>query len=352
MAVDMDKLNVLVGKIVGDLGGAATGALVRLGDRLGLFKALAEAGPQSPKDLARRTKTHERLLREWLHGMAAAHYVTYDAATKTFSMTPEQSMAFAEEDGPAFMAGGFQALGSMWIDEEKVAKSFLTGKALDWGHHHHSLFEGTERFFRPGYNANLVSAWIPALDGVKEKLEKGALVADVGCGHGASTILMARTYPKSKFIGFDYHKPSILSATKKAKAAGVAKNTKFQVAKATNFPGKNFDFVTFFDCLHDMADPDGAAKHVRKALKPDGTWMIVEPNAKDNPEDNHHALGKIFYGASTLICVGVSLAQKGPALGAQAGEARLREVIVDKGGFTRFRRAAETPFNIILEARP
>jgi len=352
MAVDMDKLNVLVGKIVGDLGGAATGALVRLGDRLGLFKALAEAGPQSPKDLARRTKTHERLLREWLHGMAAAHYVTYDAATKTFSMTPEQSMAFAEEDGPAFMAGGFQALGSMWIDEEKVAKSFLTGKALDWGHHHHSLFEGTERFFRPGYNANLVSAWIPALDGVKEKLEKGALVADVGCGHGASTILMARTYPKSKFIGFDYHKPSILSATKKAKAAGVAKNTKFQVAKATNFPGKNFDFVTFFDCLHDMADPDGAAKHVRKALKPDGTWMIVEPNAKDNPEDNHHALGKIFYGASTLICVGVSLAQKGPALGAQAGDARLREVIVDKGGFTRFRRAAETPFNIILEARP
>jgi 2-polyprenyl-3-methyl-5-hydroxy-6-metoxy-1,4-benzoquinol methylase len=352
MAVDMDKLNVLVGKIVGDLGGAATGALVRLGDRLGLFKALASSGAQSSEELARRTKTHERLLREWLHGMASAQYVTYDAASEKFSMTAEQSFAFAEEDGPAFMAGGFQALGSMWLDEEKVAKSFKTGKALDWGHHHHSLFEGTERFFRPGYNANLIASWIPALDGVKEKLEKGALVADVGCGHGASTILMAKTYPKSKFIGFDFHKPSVLAATKKAKAAGVAKNTKFQVAKSTNFPGKGYDFVTFFDCLHDMADPVGAAKHVRKALKPDGTWMIVEPNAKDKPEENHHALGKIFYGASTLVCVGVSLAQKGPALGAQAGEARLRDVVSSKGGFTRFRRATETPFNIILEARP
>jgi 2-polyprenyl-3-methyl-5-hydroxy-6-metoxy-1,4-benzoquinol methylase len=352
MAVDMDKLNVLVGKIVGDLGGAATGALVRLGDRLGLFKALAASGAQSSEELARRTKTHERLLREWLHGMAASQYVTYDAASEKFSMTPEQSLAFAEEDGPAFMAGGFQALGSMWLDEEKVAKSFKTGKALDWGHHHHSLFEGTERFFRPGYNANLIASWIPALEGVKEKLEKGALVADVGCGHGASTILMAKTYPKSKFVGFDYHKPSVVSATKKAKAAGVAKNTQFKVAKSTNFPGKGYDFVTFFDCLHDMADPVGASKHVRKALKPDGTWMIVEPNAKDKPEENHHALGKIFYGASTLVCVGVSLSQKGPALGAQAGEARLRDVVATKGGFTRFRRATETPFNIILEARP
>lgn len=351
MAVDMDKLQALLGKVVADMGGVATGALVRLGDRLGLFKALAGSGSQSSAELARRTKTHERLLREWLHGMAAAGYVTYDAASEKFSMTPEQSFAFAEEDGPAFMAGGFQAMGSMWLDEEKVAKSFKTGKTLDWGHHHHSLFEGTERFFRPGYNANLIGSWIPALEGVKEKLEKGALVADVGCGHGASTILMAKTYPQSRFIGFDYHKPSILAAAKKAKAAGVSKNTQFKLAKSTTFPGKGYDFVTFFDCLHDMADPQGAAKHVHQALKPDGTWMIVEPNAKDNPEENHNPLGKIFFGASTLICVGVSLAQKGPGLGAQAGEARLKDVIL-KGGFTRFRRATETPFNMILEARP
>ena len=351
MPVDMDKLQELLGKVVGDMGGAAAGVLVRLGDRLGLFKALAAAGPQNSAELAKKTRTNERLLREWLNGMAAAQYLTYDAASDKFTMTPEQAFAFAEEDGPAFMAGGFQALGSMWLDEEKVAKSFKTGKTLDWGHHHHSLFEGTERFFRPGYNANLLTSWIPALDGVKEKLEKGAVVADVGCGHGASTILMARTFPNSTFIGFDYHKPSVLSATKKAKAAGVSRNTKFQVAKSTSYPGKAYDFVTFFDCLHDMADPVGAAKQVRKTLKPDGTWMIVEPNAKDTPQENHNPLGKIFYGASTLVCVGVSLAQKGPGLGAQAGEARLRDVVT-RGGFTRFRRATETPFNMILEARP
>jgi SAM-dependent methyltransferase len=351
MPVDMDKLQELLGKVVGDMGGAASGALVRLGDRLGLFKALAAAGAQTSAELAKKTRTNERLLREWLNGMAAAQYITYDAASGKFSLTPEQAFAFAEEDGPAFMAGGFQALGSMWLDEEKVAKSFKTGKTLDWGHHHHSLFEGTERFFRPGYNANLIASWIPALEGVKEKLEAGALVADVGCGHGASTILMAKTFPKSTFIGFDYHKPSVLAATKKAKAAGVSKNTKFQVAKSTSFPGKGYDLIAFFDCLHDMADPVGAAKHVCKTLKPDGTWLIVEPNAKDTPQENHTPLGKIFYGASTLVCVGVSLAQKGPALGAQAGEARLRDVVT-KGGFTRFRRATETPFNMILEARP
>ena len=351
MAVDMDKVQQLLGKVVGDLGGAASSALARLGDRLGFFKALAAAGPQSPSELSKRTKTNERLLREWLHGMAAAQYVDYDAASGKFSMTPEQAFALAEEESPAFVAGGFQAIGSMWLDEEKVAATFKTGKGLDWGQHHHSLFEGTERFFRPAYNANLITSWIPALEGVKEKLEKGALVADVGCGHGASTILMAKVFPNSRFVGFDFHKPSIAAATKKAKAAGVSKNTKFQLAKSTSFPGKGYDLVACFDCLHDMADPEGAAKHVRKALKPDGTWVIVEPNAKDKPEENHNPLGKLFYGASTLVCVGVSLAQKGPALGAQAGEARLREVVT-KGGFTRFRRATETPFNIVLEARP
>jgi 2-polyprenyl-3-methyl-5-hydroxy-6-metoxy-1,4-benzoquinol methylase len=351
MAVDMDKLNQLLGKVVGDLAGAAAGSLVRLGDRLGLFKALAEGGPQTSAELAKRTKTNERLLREWLNGMAASGYAGYDPASTKFSLDAEQSMAFAEESSPAFMPGGFQAIGSMWLDESKVAKSFKTGKGVDWGQHHRTLFEGTERFFRPGYNANLIGSWIPSLDGVKEKLEMGALVADVGCGHGASTILMARTFPKSTFVGFDFHKPSIVASTKKAKAAGVSRNTRFQVAKSTNFPGKGYDFVTFFDCLHDMCDPEGAARHVRSKLKADGTWMIVEPFAKDRPEENHNPLGKLFYGASTMICVGVSLAQKGPGLGAQAGEAKLKE-IVTRGGFTRFRRSSETPFNIILEARP
>ena len=351
MAVDMDKLQQLLGKVVGDLGGAAAGALGRLGDRVGLFKGLAAGGAQTSAELAKRTKTQERLVREWLNAMAAAAYVHYDPATSKFSLDEEQAFAFAQEDSPAFMAGGFQAIGSMWLDEEKVAKSFKTGKALDWGQHHHSLFEGTERFFRPGYNANLIASWIPAMDGVKEKLERGALVADVGCGHGASTILMAKSFPKSTFIGFDYHKPSIQTAAKKAKAAGVAKNTKFQVAKSTNFPGTGYDFITFFDCFHDMADPAGAAKHVRAKLKPGGSWMLVEPFAKDKPEENHNPIGKLFYSASTMICVGVSLAQKGPALGAQAGEAKIRE-IVTKAGFTRFRRATETPFNLVFEARP
>jgi 2-polyprenyl-3-methyl-5-hydroxy-6-metoxy-1,4-benzoquinol methylase len=351
VTVDPDKLQQLVGKVVGDLGGAASGALVLLGDRLGLFKSLASSGPQTPEQLAKHTKTNSRLIREWLNAMAASGYATYDSASGKFSLDPEQAMAFANEDSPAFMPGGFQAVASMWLDEDKVAKSFKSGKGVDWGQHHKLLFEGTERFFRPGYNANLISAWIPALDGVKEKLEKGALVADVGCGHGSSTILMAKSFPKSTFVGFDYHKPSVQAATKRAKAAGVSKNAKFQVAKSTNFPGKGYDFVTCFDCLHDMSDPQGAAKHIRKRLKPDGVWMIVEPYAKDTPEENHNMVGRVFYSASTMICVGVSLAQGGPGLGAQAGEKRLAEVIRN-GGFTRVRRATETPFNIILEARP
>jgi 2-polyprenyl-3-methyl-5-hydroxy-6-metoxy-1,4-benzoquinol methylase len=283
--------------------------------------------------------------------MAASGYVEYDPVSKSFSLNPEQSAAFAEEDSPAFMPGGFQAIASMGLDESKVAKSFKTGKGVDWGQHHEILFEGTERFFRPGYNANLLSSWIPALEGVKEKLERGALVADVGCGHGSSTVLMAKAFPNSTFIGFDYHKPSIQIAAKRAREAGVSKNAKFQVAKSTNFPGKNYDLVACFDCLHDMSDPEGAAKQIRKRLKPDGTWMIVEPNAKDDPEENYNPIGRVFYSASTMICVGVSLAHGGPALGAQAGEARLKEVVL-RGGFSRFRRATETPFNIVLEARP
>jgi 2-polyprenyl-3-methyl-5-hydroxy-6-metoxy-1,4-benzoquinol methylase len=351
MSVNMDKLQQLVGKVVGDLGGAASGALVLLGDRLGLFKALSAAGASTPAALARRTKTNERLVREWLNAMAASGYVNYDATTREFSLDNEQAMAFAEEGSPAFMPGGFQAVAAMWLDEPKVSKSFKTGKGVNWGHHHHLLFEGTERFFRPGYNANLIGSWIPALDGVREKLEQGARVADVGCGHGSSTILMAKAFPKSTFIGFDYHKPSIQTATRRAKESGLSKNAKFQMANSTKFPGKNYDLVTCFDCLHDMADPVGAAKRVRQLLKPDGTWMIVEPYAKDTPEENHNTIGRVFYSASTMICVGVSLAQGGPALGAQAGEKQLRDVL-KRGGFTRVRRAAETPFNIILEARP
>ncbi len=351
MTVDMDKLHQLANKVVDDMGGAASGALVLLGDRLGLFKALAASGPQTPAQLAKRTKTNERLVREWLNGMAASGYANYEPASGKFSLDAEQAMAFAEEGGPAFMPGGFQTIASMWLDEGKVAKSFKTGKGVNWGNHHHFLFEGTERFFRPAYNANLLESWIPALDGVREKLERGALVADVGCGHGSSTILMAKAFPKSTFVGFDYHKPSIQTAKKRARAAGVSKNTEFKVADSTKFPGKGYDLVTCFDCLHDMANPVGTAKHVRKVLKHDGTWMIVEPNAKDTPEENHNAIGRVFYSASTMICVGVSLAQGGPALGAQAGEKELRKVLKE-GGFSRVRRATETPFNIILEARP
>jgi 2-polyprenyl-3-methyl-5-hydroxy-6-metoxy-1,4-benzoquinol methylase len=349
--VDTDRLNQLVGKVVGDLGGAASGALVLLGDRLGLFKALAASGPQTSASLAKRTKTNERLVREWLNAMAASGYVNYDAASSKYGLDAEQAMAFADESSPAFMPGGFQAVASMWLDESKVAKSFKTGKGVDWGQHHKMLFEGTERFFKAGYSAHLIGEWIPALDGVQEKLEKGALVADIGCGHGSSTILMAKSFPNSTFIGFDYHKPSIQAATQKAKAAGVSKNAKFQLANSTSFPGKNYDFITCFDCLHDMSDPAGAAKQIRSKLKPDGTWMIVEPYAKDRPEENHNMVGRVFYSASTMICVGVSLARGGPALGAQAGEETLKKVITG-AGFKRFRRAAETPFNMILEARP
>jgi 2-polyprenyl-3-methyl-5-hydroxy-6-metoxy-1,4-benzoquinol methylase len=351
MAVDRDKLHQLVGKVVGDMGGAASGALVLLGDRLGLFKALAAGGPQTSAQLARKTKTNERLVREWLNAMAASGYATYDASIKRFSLDAEQAMAFAEEGSPAFMPGGFQVIASMWLDESKVSKSFKTGKTVNWGQHHGLLFEGTERFFRPGYNANLVDSWIPALGGVREKLERGALVADVGCGHGSSTILLAKSFPNSTFIGFDYHKPSIQTAAKRARAAGVSRNAKFQVADSTRFPGKGYDLVTCFDCLHDMSNPGGTAKHVRKVLKPDGAWMIVEPYAKDTPEENHNTVGRVFYSASTMICVGVSLAQGGPGLGAQAGEKQLTKVI-KSGGFSRVRRAAETPFNIILEAKP
>ena len=349
MPVDEAKLNQFLGKAVGDFGAAMSAVLVLLGDKLGLYKALAE-GPATPAELAKRTKTTERYVREWLDNQASGGYVTYDPAAKKYSLSPEQVATMADEKSPAFLPGFYQVVSAAFRAEDRMAENFKSGRGMDWGEHHPCLFEGTERFFRPGYIANLVSSWIPALEGVKAKLEKGATVADVGCGMGASTIVMGKAFPKSKFQGFDAHGPSVEGARKRAKEAGVT-NVTFDVAKSTDFPGKNYDLIAHFDCLHDMGDPVGAAAHTREVIAKDGTWMIVEPFANDRPEQNHNPIGRVYYGASTMICVPASLAHDGPGLGAQAGEKRLREVVT-AGGFTRFRRATETPFNLVLEARP
>jgi 2-polyprenyl-3-methyl-5-hydroxy-6-metoxy-1,4-benzoquinol methylase len=334
------------------VGAAMSAALVVIGDKLGLYKAMAAAGPVTPGDLARRTGTTERYVREWLNAQAAGGYVAYDAASGRFTLPPEQAFALADDTSPASVPGLFHVTAAMWHGEEKMTDNFRSGHGLEWGAQHPCLFEGTERFFRSGYIGNLVGSWVPALDGVKEKLERGAKVADVGCGLGASTILMAKAFPRSRFHGFDSHLESIELARERAKQANVADRVAFEVAKSTDFPGGGYDLVAHFDCLHDMEDPVGAAKHVRRTIARDGTWMIVEPFAGDRPEQNHNPVGRVFYSASTLLCVPHSLAARGPALGAQAGEARLREVVVGGGGFTRFRRATETPFNLILEARP
>ena len=348
---DQDKLNAFLGRMVGDLGSVATGALVLLGDRLGLFKAMRDGDSLSAKELAERTQTHERYVREWLSAMATASYVSYDAGSDSFRLDAEQALVFADEDSPAFMAGAFEVLAALWVDEAKVAEAFRSGKGVAWHDHSACLFRGTERFFRPGYNANLVSSWLPALDGVVGKLQQGARVADVGCGHGASTVVMAKAFPQAHFTGFDYHPASIERARKSAEEAGVSANTSFEVASAKTYPG-SYDLVTFFDCLHDMGDPVGASAHVRETLNPDGTWMIVEPAAHDHLSGNLNPVGRIYYSASTMICTPASLAQEvGLGLGAQAGEVKLRQVVT-AGGFTRFRRATETPFNMVLEARP
>jgi SAM-dependent methyltransferase len=348
---NQEKLDALLGKMVGDLGAITTGAAVLLGDRLGLFSAMSEGGRMNAAQLAAKTGTQERLVREWLSAQAAAGYVEYDEATDSFYLSPEQEQVFVNEDSPAFMAGAFEVVSTLWLDEEKVRQAFRSGKGVGWHDHSTCLFRGTERFFRPGYNANLIGSWLPALEGVVETLEQGADVADVGCGHGTSTVLMAKAFPNSRFVGFDYHAPSIERARAAAKEAGVAGNTRFEVAAAKDFPG-TYDLIAFFDCLHDMGDPAGAAKHVRQALKPDGTWMIVEPFAHDRLSANLNPIGRIYYAASTFICTPASLSQEvGLGLGAQAGEARLRKVVTS-GGFTRFRRATETPFNMVLEARP
>jgi SAM-dependent methyltransferase len=350
--VDGDKLMEFVFRAVGEVGATLNTAMVVMGDKLGLYRGMAGAGPITPVELARRTGASERYVREWLNTQAAGGYVTYDAADSTYTLPPEQAVALTDESSPAYLPGFFQiALGSV-IDSPRIVESARNGEGVGWHEHNHDVFDGCERFFRPGYAANLLSAWLPALEGVVEKLEAGAKVADLGCGHGSSTILMAQAYPRSTFLGSDYHAGSIETARERAAAAGLADRIRFEAASAADTPGEGYDLVTMFDCLHDMGDPVGAAKHVRRLIADDGTWMVVEPKAGDRVEDNLNPVGRAYYGFSTLLCTPASLSQEvGLALGAQAGPARIRDV-VSAAGFTRFRIAAETPFNNVFEVRP
>jgi len=350
-ALDMDKLNAFIGQFVGDLGAAVHAGMVVIGEKLGLYKALA-AGPMTPAELAAATKTDERYLREWLSSQAAGGYITYDEKTGKFSLTEEQAFTLAKEDSPAYLPGAFElALGSLSA-VPRIAESFRTGAGMGWHEHDDGVFHGCEKFFRPGYAANLVTSWIPSLQGVQQKLEAGARVADVGCGKGASTLLMAKAFPNSHFFGFDYHDRSIEGARETAKREGLSDRVTFDVAKAKEFPGKDYDFVAVFDCLHDMGDPVGAARHVHQSLAKGGTWMIVEPFANNELKDNLNPVGRVYYSFSTLLCTPCSRSQEvGLCLGAQAGEDRIRQV-VSSAGFMHFRRATETPFNIVYEARP
>ena len=348
MTLDMTKLEPLLGTMVNEMGAAANAALVLIGDKLGLFRALAD-GPLTPAQLAANTGTHERYVREWLAAQAASGFVTFDAAKQTFILSPEQAAVFADPDSPFNMTGGFYSLSAVYNDEPKLAEAFKTGKGLGWGDRCNCLFCGVERFFRPGYKANLVGEWLPALDGVVEKLRKGARVADVGCGHGASTMIMAQAFPNSEFVGIDFHDASIAHAREHSKHL---KNVRFETGRAQDYAGTGFDLVTMFDALHDMGDPVGAVTHIRETVRRDGTLMLIEPRAGDSLSENLNPVGRVYYAFSTSVCVPASLNQEvGAALGAQAGEKKLAEV-VRKGGFSRFRRAAETPFNMVLEARP
>jgi SAM-dependent methyltransferase len=346
---DQPKLDAFMGKVVADMGAAMHAALIVVGDKLGLYKAMAGAGGLTAAELAAKTGTAERYVREWLNANAASGYVTYDAASGRYELPPEQAFALTVQD----IGGAFQIISACFKDEPKITQAFRTGEGVGWHEHDANLFFGTERFFRPNYENNLMSSWLPALEGVQEKLKSGGKVADVGCGHGASTMLMAKAFPKSRFYGFDYHSGSIEYARHVAGRDGLLDQVNFEVASSKSYPDHGgYDLVAFFDCLHDMGDPTGAARHVLESLAPNGTWMIVEPFANDKPEENHNPVGRIYYSASTLICTPASLAQEvGAALGAQAGEARIRAVVT-AAGFTRFRRAAETPFNLVFEARP
>jgi SAM-dependent methyltransferase len=349
--LDTNKLNAFIGQFVADLGASVHAGMVVIGEKLGLYKALA-THPMDSAELAGKTQTDERYLREWLASQAAGGYITYDDKAGKFSLSQEQAFTLANEDSPAYLPGAFEvALGSL-AAVPRIADAFRTGQGMGWHEHADSVFHGTEKFFRPGYAANLVSAWIPALRDVKEKLEAGAQVADVGCGKGASTLLLAKAFPKSRFFGFDYHRKSIEAAREHATRDGIADRVTFEVAKAKEYPGKDYDLVAVFDCLHDMGDPVGAAAHVRQSLAQDGTWMIVEPFANDQLKDNLNPVGRVYYSFSTLLCTPCSRSQEvGLCLGAQAGETRIRQVVTT-AGFSRFRRVSETPLNIVYEARP
>lgn len=351
-APDPAKLNPLIERALNDVAAGYSGVLVSIGHHLGLYRAMMGAGPLSPRELARRSGCAERYLSEWLNSQAASGYVTYHAASRTYELTPEQAFIFAQEESPAFLPLAWQVVASMWADEAQSTAAIRSGQGVSWGAHDHRLYCGVAAFYRNGYRASLVSEWLPALDGVMGKLMIGAKVADVGCGHGHSTVLMAKAFPKSRFWGFDAHEGSINAARHHAEEAGVADRVTFEVAKAESYPAQGYDLICFFDCLHDMGKPVAAAEYARRALAADGTVLLVEPFANDNPEENHNVVGRLYYSASTTLCCAHAISEHGThVLGAQAGERQLAQIF-HKAGFSRFRKATATPFNLILEARP
>ena len=350
--IDTDQVQKFAFQLLGDLGATVSAALIHVGDRLGLYRALADLGPSTSSALAERTRTNERYVREWLGNQCASGYIVHDPATQTFRLPPEHAAVLADEQSPAFMVGGFSTAVGVFQILDKVEEAFRTGTGIGWEDHDERMFCGVERFFAPAYRTHLVSEWIPALEGMQEKLIAGAKVADIGCGHGATAILLAQAFPNTEVVGFDVHRQSIEAARRRAGTAGVGDRVRFECASAQDFPGTDYDLIAFFDCLHDMGDPYTAASHARSALRPDGTVMLVEPMAGDRLEENLNPVGRTYYGFSTMICTPASMAQEGRCgLGAQAGEMRLREVLA-RGGFSRVRRATETPFNMILVARP
>jgi 2-polyprenyl-3-methyl-5-hydroxy-6-metoxy-1,4-benzoquinol methylase len=349
--VNPAKLEAFVGQAVTDMAAAMSGVLINLGHKLGLYKAMAESGPITVRDLAEKTGLRERYVKEWLHNHVAGGYVEYCRTTQTYLLPPEHAAVLADPESPYYLVPAFELVASMWLDEDKIAQAFKEGRGFGWHEHHHRLFHGTEAFFRTGYKANLTTSWIPALEGVEEKLKAGGKVLDVGCGHGASTIVMAKAYPRSTFVGVDYHADSIQVAKQRAEEAGVADRVTFEVASAKDYTGTGFDLICFFDCLHDMGDPAGAAARARKALAKGGSVLLVEPFANDCITENMGPVARMYYAASTTLCVPNSLSQEvGAGLGAQAGEAKLREIL-KTGGFGTVRRAASTPVNLILEAK-
>lgn len=348
--IDEEKMNAFLGKVVGDFGASLSSVLAYIGSKLGLYEALADSDGLTPAELAAKTDTSERYVREWLLNQAAGEYLFYDPATGTYSMLPEQKIALTDETSPFYVGGGFHVVKAMANAQPRILEAFKTGEGMHWGEHDPDLFIGTEKFFRPGYTAHLVNEWIPSLTGIEDKLKDAAKVADVGCGHGASTILMAKAYPNSQFFGFDSHPASVENARDRAEKAGVSDRVKFEVATAQDFPDGPFDLVCFFDCLHDMGDPEGASKHAFETLKPDGSILLVEPMAGNTVEENFNPVGRTFSAASTLCCTANAIAQGGKALGAVASEDALREAVMS-GGFTQFRRATETPFNRVFEAK-